>query len=133
MALFLFLLGILLIFGIGRYNESNKLFWVLLLSFIGSYTAASIALNYKHDTKKNKEIITQVSPTQGLYTAFCDLLSGNDAMYDNTSVTLVQKPVGQGLISELNNGFILSEALPKSLELFTLLKPPRFDTIYDTS
>ena len=62
MALFWFICGILLICGIARYNESNKLFWTLLVSFVGTFAAASIVIATCNNDTKNVE--TNVSPTQ---------------------------------------------------------------------
>ena len=63
MALFWFLLGIAIIFAIARYNESNRLFWVLCLSFVGSYMAASVIQKTMYNTQ-NKKNLVQVQPTQ---------------------------------------------------------------------
>ena len=40
MTLFAFLATVAAIIAIARYNESDKLFWKLLVSFIGAYAAA---------------------------------------------------------------------------------------------
>lgn len=63
MALFWFLLGIAIIFAIARYNESNRLFWVLFLSFVGSYMTASVVQKTLNDTQDKKNLV-QVCPTQ---------------------------------------------------------------------
>lgn len=64
MALFLwFLLGIAIIFGISRYNESNKLFWTLFISFVGMFTVGKVAAAIIGDNNKgNKVHSTQVCP-----------------------------------------------------------------------
>lgn len=83
MALFWFICGMLLICCIARYNESNKLFWTLLVSFIGAFTAASIVIAISSDNN-DKSVIANVSPTQ-LYisTSSADALL-TDVSYDTT-------------------------------------------------
>lgn len=55
--------GIVLITLIAKYNESNRLFWQLLLAFIGGYTAAQVVEQITSE-KKVKTELTQVYPTQ---------------------------------------------------------------------
>ena len=93
MALFWFICGILLICGIARYNESNKLFWTLLVSFVGTFAAASIVIaTCNNDTKNVK---ANVSPTQLYVSTQPSSLYAMDMTYDttydvptNTSVTV---------------------------------------------
>lgn len=63
MALFWFICGILLICAIARYNESDKLFWTLLVSFVGAFAAASVIIAICNDDHK-ENVVTNVSPTQ---------------------------------------------------------------------
>ena len=63
MALFWFICGILLICAISRYNESNKLFWTLMVSFVGAFTAASVIIAMCNDEHK-ENVVANVSPTQ---------------------------------------------------------------------
>lgn len=56
------ILGIGLIYLLARYNESNGLFWKLLISFLIGFAACDIVL---HSTAKHDEDqLTQVCPTQ---------------------------------------------------------------------
>lgn len=59
-----FVLGILIAFGIARYNESNKLFWQLLLAFILGYSVTVMCTRTFGDDKKSDTNAMQVSPTQ---------------------------------------------------------------------
>lgn len=68
MTLLLILLGLALIILIARYNEDDKLFWKLLVCFIGGFTAACVAYTLINFNKKSKASLTQVNPTQVLYT-----------------------------------------------------------------
>lgn len=59
-----FLVGITLITLIARYNESEKLFWQLLVSFLGTYGAATIAINALDSEKKSNEVVITSKPMQ---------------------------------------------------------------------
>lgn len=62
MILFWCLLGIALAIGIARYNQSNKLFWILFTSFVIGIAGASVY--NKIVTPNNQTESTQVYPTQ---------------------------------------------------------------------
>lgn len=51
-----FILGIACIFLIARYNKSNKLFWVLLISMLSGFVGGSIATRVTRDSKKELNI-----------------------------------------------------------------------------
>lgn len=73
MILVYFVLGIILAFVIARYNESNKLFWILLTSFMLGITGGTIW--YKCTNKEVKKNLT-MTPTQTSlpsFTRFCVL------------------------------------------------------------
>lgn len=67
MTLFWFLLGIAVIIGIARYNESDKLFWSLFVSLIGTFLAVSVVCTYINSKKQNKVEYITSNPTQVLY------------------------------------------------------------------
>ena len=64
MILFMFLLGLLIILGIARYNESEKLFWTLFVSYIGSFAATVAVSEYISNKKQNKVEVVSPAPTQ---------------------------------------------------------------------
>ena len=64
MTITLFILGTLLALCIARYNESNKLFWQLMLAFILGYTATVMVDRTINGSERNDEALVQVSPTQ---------------------------------------------------------------------
>lgn len=64
MILLWFFISILLAFGIARYNESNKLFWQLTISFILGYSAAVMVCRTFHHHEQSKNELKYVSPTQ---------------------------------------------------------------------
>lgn len=121
MALFWFLLGVVIIFGIGRYNESNKLFWVLLLSFVCSFTVASVVLKTTHEERK--ESVVQMNPIQGVpysseFTPLADEITVC-AIEDSISA-----PVGQDSTSECNTT-LHSKARLTDGETVKPYKPPQ--------
>lgn len=65
MILLWFCLGILLAFGIARYNESNKLFWTLALSFILGFAGmVAIQRTVTPKEEQSEQNLTQLCPTQ---------------------------------------------------------------------
>ena len=94
MALFWFICGILLICGIARYNESNKLFWTLLVSFVGTFAAASIVIATCNNNTKNVETndTTYDVPTSTSVTVSKDYYVSNDVLSDSRVSNLEDKP-----------------------------------------
>lgn len=62
MVLFWFIIGVIAITLIARYNESDKLFWKLFLAFVLGF--ASAKMYYHLTSERNENTLTQVSPTQ---------------------------------------------------------------------
>ncbi len=58
-----FIIGILLAFGIARYNESNKLFWQLTLAFTLGY-AVTVMCTRTFGGDDNNQNLTQVCSPQ---------------------------------------------------------------------
>ena len=54
-----FIIGMVGIFLIARYNKSNKLFWSLVISMMAGFVGGSIAANMKSDKKVNVESVSQ--------------------------------------------------------------------------
>ena len=107
MALFWFICGILLICAISRYNESNKLFWTLMVSFVGAFTAASVIIAMCNDEHK-ENVVANVSPTQ-LYvnttntnallaTVFYN--TTNDVSYDTPVAVSKDYYIGNDVLSD---------------------------------
>lgn len=81
MILLWMLLGIAIAFCIGRYNESNKLFWILFTSFMVGIAAGTAYLKLNSDKQNSKTMLTQVCPTQNAYdtlSMFCTPMSISD-------------------------------------------------------
>lgn len=54
-----FIVGIVGIFLIARYNKSNKLFWLLVISMMSGFVGGTIAVNIKDSKKVNVESVSQ--------------------------------------------------------------------------
>ena len=62
--LLMFVIGLILIIGFARYNESNRLFWILLISFLSGIAGASIYNTCTNQNKnENKVTLTKSTPT----------------------------------------------------------------------
>lgn len=91
MTLFWFVLGLALVVGIARYNESNKLFWALFCSLLigvacGHLVSKCTATDHKMD---KKSINIQMCPTHGLHCTLDTLSLANDT--DAASSTLCKR------------------------------------------
>lgn len=127
MVLLQFISGIAIIFGIARYNESNKLFWGLLLAFILGFTGAKIVLDAHNSDEQSNDYSVQMYSTQ------VPVSSVSTAMYYTTrededgNVVTAHNPVGQGITSETYwEDIILSEILRRTRDQpqLNLIKPP---------
>ena len=81
MILLLFIIGVLAIIAIARYNEDDRLFWKLFGAFTIAFTATSIAVATIDGGQDETNLTNEVYPTQapdtmlGYYnpfTAICD-------------------------------------------------------------
>ena len=143
MALFWFICGILLICCIARYNESDKLFWTLLVSFVGAFTAASVIIAICNNDK-HENVNANVSPTQ-LYvnttntnallaTVFYN--TTNDVSYDTPVAVSKDYYIGNDVLSDsrVSN---LEDKPPQSKQLCYNISIPlklsKFNPIKDSS
>nr|DAS39445.1 MAG TPA: hypothetical protein [Caudoviricetes sp.] len=119
MTLFLFILGLVAIFCISRYNESNRLFWTLLVAYVSGFTAARI-ITESFEGNKDKVCKISVKSTQLSNGLSKPLFSVTDNSNDALEII-------QNAVSKTNNIDILAynvESLPKILNSSRLLKPP---------
>jgi hypothetical protein len=54
-----FFVGIVVIFLLARYNKSNKLFWILLISMMSGFIGGTIAANIGNNKESNVECVSQ--------------------------------------------------------------------------
>lgn len=134
MTLFLFLLGLAIIIGIARYNESNKLFWALLTCYTLCFAGAKLVIGSLSEDK-SKNAFEQVQPTQGLMTA-----SGSFQFLvtdDTSSATMkaTSKPVSKANVPAVERSITLSDVsgVTEGLYLHALPNPPNWIEIVDDS
>lgn len=104
MILLWFTLGILLAFGIARYNESNKLFWQLVLAFVLGYAATVMVDRTVNEDERGNVNLVQVCPTQtsvDVQTAYLPLF--NTSNMTSVKVTAL-KSVIQDYIPDVCKG-----------------------------
>lgn len=138
MILLWFILGIALIFGIARYNESNKLFWTLMIAYAMGFMGTKMVLETVSSEKQSNVNSTQIYSMQAPAASFGTLTClVTDEMPKTSTVVTAQKPAGQSVVSAFNNVDItLSEVFGgiRDQPPQTLLKPPECDIgIFNTS
>ena len=108
MILFWFLLGLFIILCISRYNEDDKLFWKLLVSFVGTYAAATFVYKYIESQKQDKVEYYQSAPTQALYSGSHNTCVLADPSVTATNVSKTTDPVSKEMLIDYDS-LILSE------------------------
>ena len=113
MTLLAFISIIGVITAIARYNESEKLFWSLLVSFVGAYAAVNVAVNLLNDKKEDKVVMIEKSPMQ--VQESMSLLSG--VLADTSLLVTMRekspKPASKDMLFNLDNN-VLSEVHRKA-------------------
>ena len=90
--LLIFLLGIIVIIGIARYNESNKLFWTLLISFLSGMAVGSVYNIVTAPEKNGKNVtLTKSTPTCQISSDIYCLMKGEDQSTNSLNAKLVSK------------------------------------------
>ena len=133
LTLFTFILGIVLITLIARYNESNKLFWALLTCYVLGF--AGVKLIYDSFAKdEGKTTFMQVQPTQGLVASSGSLvyLLADDGLPAPKKVT--SEPVSQAIVPAYERN-LTSSNVPEVTQgyLHVLPNPPNVVGIIDDS
>lgn len=95
MTLFWFMLGLALVIGIARYNESNKLFWALFCSLLVGIACGHIVSKCTAtESNDDKEYVIKPCPIHGQHCTLDTLSLGNDAA---VAPSLGQDHVGKDL------------------------------------
>ena len=135
MTLFVYLLGILIILGIARFNESNKLFWILFTTYTLGFAGTKMLQGVFSDKKQNEVSLNQAYPTQGLPAMDNALVCIVDNISDATLETM-SNPVGQANTPDyVENIPTLSyvHGVTHGLYLHMLANPPNSVEIIDDS
>lgn len=134
MDLLWFLTGIVIILFIARYNESNKLFWTLLISFTGSFAVATTVMKItNHNSKEEvKKSVIQTCPTQAPANTLSFLDVTNDIQAGTIGIS-IPKPVSQELYMSDNTIRTSEGSIRPSDVKFNLIKPPWYDLHISTA
>lgn len=127
MILLYFLIGTILCLAIARYNESNKLFWILYTSFMIGIAGGHIYSRMTEDADDDKvTFVNESRPTQALVQTFIPSLIGMLANEPElTTRPAMAEPVSQQNVSGFNESTIIS-----SDYISSLLKPPTLSCIH---
>lgn len=135
MTLFVYLLGLLLILGIARYNESNKLFWILFTTFTLGFAGTKMLYDTFKDKKQDGVNLNQAYPTQGLLAMDNAFVCSVDNISEVTFKT-VSNPVGQANTPdyvEMIPTLSYVHGVTHGLYLHMLANPPNSVEIVDDS
>lgn len=127
--LVLYALGVLVIWAIAKYNESNKLFWALYTCFTLGYAACTMVVK---SAKQDNSVSMQVSPTQEALPLYPTtyMLMGDTAQLPKK---VTSKPVSQAMMPVSTDGFITANVTSSSRDqpvIHVLANPP---TPFNTS
>lgn len=135
MTLFMFIVGILLILGIAKYNKSNKLFWTLFTAYTLGFAGMKLVYDSFSEKAGSEQSLNQAYPTQGLLAmdnAFVCI--GDDISYTTTKTK--SNPVGQVNTPdyvETCHTTSYVHGVTHGLYLHVLPNPPTSAFPYDTS
>lgn len=135
-----FILGIILILGIARYNESNKLFWTLLFSFVMGFAGTKMIVDNYHSDEQSNGNLTQVYSTHVpavTLSAITHYITNVTSKAEN--VVTAHQHVSQSLTPALSETNITLEEVSgrtRDQPLQTITKPPEcfqkdFSTLHD--
>ena len=137
-----FILGVALIYGIARYNESNSLFWTLLFAFVMGFAGTKMVIGNHHSDGQSNVNLTQVYSTHvpaTMLSASTYYIASN--LSKTSKVVTAQQHVGQSFTPAKCENYITLEEVSKRTRdqplLTTLTKPPElcltkdFSTLHD--
>jgi hypothetical protein len=125
-ALLMFILGLITIIGVARYNEDDNLFWKLFIAFIGSFTAATVVRTAMENDNKEKVVKIEKAPTQVLQSAPYNICTLADVSLAVIKREKSPKPVSKDSLINTDDS-LLSEVHA------TMRGQPNFCMYYDDS
>ena len=133
-ALALFVLGLLIITGIARYNNSNKLFWTLLTCFTLGFVCTKLVHDAFSTNEKSNVITMQAQPTQALAVTSGSLLYLLTDESLPTSVKVASNPVSQANVPTSSDTTLSDvSGVTQGLYLHALPNPPNIVEVVDDS
>lgn len=136
MTLALFILGIAIILGISRYNESNKLFWILFTCYVLGFAGVKAIYDTFGTEEQSEQSLDQAYPTQGLTPTGTAIACFFDTVGETTLVKETSNPVGQAITPDyIEPLFTLSDVsgATQGLTVHALPNPPNSVKFVDTS
>ena len=136
MTLAWFILGILLILGIARYNNSNKLFWTFSIAYILGFAGVKMICDSFGTNEQSEKSLNQAYPTQGLSVAGNTYMCFFNTANSTTDVKETSKPVSQVSTPDyVELPITLSDVsgVTQGLTLHALPNPPNSAKFVDTS
>lgn len=108
-----FIIGMVGIFLIARYNKSNKLFWSLVISMMAGFVGGSIAANMKSDKKVNVECVSQNMTSCNMPIAQFMVPTNNEEIVPSveTHTVVYNATVEKPLRKTLNTMFLYHDGL----------------------
>lgn len=123
MTLLLFVILLVIICAIARYNEDNKLFWILLISLLAGITGG--AMYQKLTTSDTKSKYEQVSPMSVSPTVLTAVVFDEFETIKERSGNKSQTPTGKGC---LYSDIVLNIAQSEGMETIRSQPFKFFDT-----
>lgn len=108
------MLALIMAVCIARYNKSNRLFWVMAISLMGTFAITSAIVD-SAQKRESKENVTQLKSTQGSTASSSIMLYVTDDA-SMTSSGFDLKPVGKINADKNNVFFTPSEYYGNTLE-----------------
>jgi len=109
MTLLLFVILLVIICAIARYNEDNKLFWILLISLLAGITGG--AMYQKLTTSDTKSKYEQVSPMSVSPTVLTAVVFDEFETIKERSGNASQTPTGEGCLRDIVLNIAPSEGM----------------------
>lgn len=92
---------------VARYNENDKLFWSLFISFAGAFAAGSfVKSTLESNEDKEKVVMIEKAPTQVLHSTPCDAYSLADVSRAATKREKSPKPVSKDTLINQNDSLL---------------------------
>lgn len=131
MILLLFIVAIIAIVLIARYNEDDRLFWKLLISFCVAFATTSVIYNIIDDGDRNKVSCIKTDPMQ-----LSNCTSGQQVLLGDVSTLINVDTETMSVAAGKDNLFLtnIAEQIPNEIYANVRDQPPMFINYFiDTS
>lgn len=101
----LFIAGIAVILLIARYNQSNKLFWTLLMAMLAGFVGGTIATKIATNNSSEHTGLYQSVPTQGSDLQAVGMITSRLA--EDQDILAYAKPMSQAYFEPTTNSILV--------------------------